>query len=173
MTCNSVTIATLSSFDHYVSWSQKAQLQVRQLVSYFIIYTVQVHVRVISTNSRTVTKISIDVILKDDWLDAIRISIWYKLLLNSVSNIVFEAIDQQCFFHVRMILFLTEQLIVLHKAHWALFKSVLKIHACVFSFKRVITHMAKNSSIFSEHEDGTDAIFSIWHHQNESSLVNS
>ena len=46
-----VTIVTLSSFDHYVSWSQKAQLQVRRLVSYSIIYTVRVHVRVISTNS--------------------------------------------------------------------------------------------------------------------------
>ena len=55
MTCNSVTIATLSSFDHYVSWPQKAQLQVRQLVSYFTIYTVRVHVRVTSTNPRTVT----------------------------------------------------------------------------------------------------------------------
>ena len=31
----------------------------------------------------------------------------------------------------------------------------------------------KNSSIFSECEDDTDAIFSIWHHQNGSSLVNS
>ena len=51
----SITIATLSSFDRYVSWPQKAQLQVRQLVSYFTIYTVRVHVHVISTNSRTVT----------------------------------------------------------------------------------------------------------------------
>ena len=33
--------------------------------------------------------------------------------------------------------------------------------------------MAKDSSIFSECEDGTDAIFLIWHHQNGSSLVNS
>ena len=54
-----------------------------------------------------------------------------------------------------------------------MFESVLKIHACVFSFKRVVTHMAKDLSIFSEHEDGTDAIFSIWHHQNGSSLANS
>ena len=57
VTCNSVMIATLSSFDHYVSWPQKAQLQVRRLVSYFTIYTVRVHVRVTSTNSRTVTVI--------------------------------------------------------------------------------------------------------------------
>ena len=112
-------------------------------------------------------------ILKGDWLNAIRISIWYKLLLNSVSNIAFEAINQWCFFYAWMILFLAEQLIVLHKAHWALFESVLKIRACVFSFKRVVTHMAKDSSIFSECEDGTDAIFSIWHHQNGSSLANS
>ena len=55
MTCNSVAIATLSSFDRYVSWPQKTQLQVRQLVSYSIIYTVQVHVRVTSTNLQTVT----------------------------------------------------------------------------------------------------------------------
>ena len=54
-----------------------------------------------------------------------------------------------------------------------MFESVLKIHACVFSFKRVATHMAKDSSIFGECEDGTDAIFSIWHHQNGSSLANS
>ena len=53
-----VTIATLSSFDRYVSWPQKAQLQVRRLVSYFTIYTVWVHVRVISTNSQTVTSLS-------------------------------------------------------------------------------------------------------------------
>ena len=53
-----VTIATLNSFDRYVSWLQKAQLQVRQLVSYFTIYTVQVHVRVISMNSQTVTSLS-------------------------------------------------------------------------------------------------------------------
>ena len=33
--------------------------------------------------------------------------------------------------------------------------------------------MAKDLSIFSECEDGTDAIFSIWHHQNGSSLANS
>ena len=33
--------------------------------------------------------------------------------------------------------------------------------------------MAKDSSIFGECEDGTDAIFSIWHHQNGSSLANS
>ena len=33
--------------------------------------------------------------------------------------------------------------------------------------------MAKDSLIFSECEDGTDAIFSIWHHQNGSSLANS
>ena len=40
----SVTIATLSSFDRYVSWPQKAQLQVRRLVSYSTIYTVRVTV---------------------------------------------------------------------------------------------------------------------------------
>ena len=33
--------------------------------------------------------------------------------------------------------------------------------------------MAKDSLIFGECEDGTDAIFSIWHHQNGSSLANS
>ena len=33
--------------------------------------------------------------------------------------------------------------------------------------------MAKDSLIFSKFEDGTDVIFSIWHHQNRSSLVNS
>ena len=51
-----VTIATLSSFDRYVSRPQKAQLQVRRLVSYSTIYTVRVHVRVTSTNPRTVTQ---------------------------------------------------------------------------------------------------------------------
>ena len=55
---DAITIATLSSFDRYVSWLQKAQLQVRWLVSYSTIYTVRVHVRVISTNSRTVTSLS-------------------------------------------------------------------------------------------------------------------
>ena len=53
-----IMIATLSSFDRYVSWLKKAQLQVRQLVSYFTINTVLVHVHVISMNSRTVTSLS-------------------------------------------------------------------------------------------------------------------
>ena len=55
---NTVMIATLSSFDRYVSRPQKAQLQVRQLVSYFTIYTVRVHVHVISMNSQIVTSLS-------------------------------------------------------------------------------------------------------------------
>ena len=33
--------------------------------------------------------------------------------------------------------------------------------------------MVKDLSIFGECEDSTDAIFSIWHHQNGSSLANS
>ena len=59
--------------------------------------------------------------------------------MSDVVDVALQAVYQRGIIHLRTFFLLTEKVIIFGKAHRALLVSVVKIGACIFSFKGIAT----------------------------------
>ena len=59
--------------------------------------------------------------------------------MSDVVNVALQTVYQRGIIHSRTFFLLTKKVIIFSKAHRVLLVSVMKINACIFSFKEIVT----------------------------------
>ena len=94
-------------------------------------------------------------------------------MLSNEINFIFKIFDKNVIVHVNIFLFNDKYKVILKKNYFVLFKSVAKINASIFDFKKIFASIAKNAKIRNENKNNTNIVDLIKTHKSINFFLNN